>query len=1750
MLMFTKRLFIPTLVVLLRFAAGQTAWGQCGSGNWSIKVGCGTNIQAFAGFAPGSPILFCEGEVVTVINKSTPSNEITKTYIDWGDGTPCETYDGFQTAMTHAYDFPNDTCVAVSSEGTITFQVRLGVEKSCGPNTVSFHFSQFPVAVQFKPVAIFSILLNPQCVNEPVSFNNTSCSNDTDPNVSYLWDFGDGTTSTAKDPGTKTYSTPGTYTARLRVTNRCGTSETTRVVVIRPLATAMATASLTTVCVGGTVSFTNQSTNALRYKWTVTPAADVTFVAPTSDTSTAPQIRFNNVGTYTVRLRALGCGNPEWTVIINVQAPPTLTLNSIPPPCYSGSPVTVNPSVNQLGGTSPTVTWSFPGGTPATGQGNTPGPVTYPAPGTYTITATAANGCASVTQTLTVPVQPPATADFSLSAVNLCSPDDTLFITNNSLNAPANSHTWTITPNSGFTFVNGTNASSKEPVIHFTEANTYTIRLSVNACGTPVLEKTVTVKAKPTLNFPALSDTCLQTITLNPAALVSIGGSPASSIQWSFLNGTPASGSGPNPPPVTFAGPGNFGITVQVTNECGSVEQTRAFDIRPVATAAATTNRDTLCGPDELLEITNLSTNAFTNNPFAWTIQPSTGFAFINGTDASSKDPVIRFDAEGEYTLTLQVNGCGNPVWTKKIRVFLAVNIAVTPIADGCKDLVINPLDWVKISGGTPNQINWTFTGGTPASATGATPGPVSFIGPGSYAIIVSANTRCNEDTQKIAFSILAPVEVSILGPGDTTVCSGTGPIPLVASDSVGQWIGQQIVQGPRGPVFDPALPGIYTLIFERGIAECRRADTIAVTVIDAAAVNAGPDLYACNTQSSITLSGAQPAQGIFSGPALNGNTVDITQLQAGNAYEYLYTVSTLPAACNNDKRLLYIEAPPSAGFGLSQDTVCVGQTLTVIPVATGNVQFSVNWGDGTVNSMLSHTYSQPGNYPIQLRAFTLNPLTGGLLCEAESALSVRVIEPLKPDSVRFTGAPTEGCGPLSVRFTNQSAVERGRFTWIFGNGDTYVGFAPGPVVFQPGVEDTTYVVRLLVDNGCETFEVQQPITVFPLPRANFGISYPDPCSGAILEANVLSVGNPEQNTFFTSTGLQAPGLFTQTTRFQFFTDSVPQTVGIYLVTSNFCGSDTAYQEVVVNPTDVVALIGFVDTTDVCVGSPVTAVNFSTNGAPVSWSVSNGNTYLGNAVNLVFDQAGAYTVTLYAFGCGFDSVTAPIYVHPLPTVSLAHELRRCPGDPVNFSVDTDAPGIILWYGNGDSTLLKTSSAVYTQPGAYAPRVQAVSERGCVAELVSALTILTPPAAQIAADDSLCVGAPAQFTALGNTGAASCLWNFGDGNLSDRCQTQHRYAAPGQYSAVLTVVSQEGCRAADTVAIYVRHRPNADFTYVIEEPCSPGRVAFQSTTTGATGLVWSFGDGQGSTVGAPQHVYPTSGNYKVTLIASNEGICFDTMRKSLRIFQTPILDLDLDVQCTIAEGTHLTVSTIPKQTFVQIKGPNGFEATGNLHLNRPAGTYQIAVVSIEGCRTDTSVFVLPPNEIFLDLQEDTFFISLGTTVRFDARVNRSDLDIAWTPRLYFLDPNDVFNLHPELLPLRTIRYTITASDSTGCSKTDSVWVFVKIERDSGLFIPSGFTPNEDNVNDIFYIRSSNPGIKRLAVFQIFDKYGEKVFDIRDLPGGDEAHPENPYFGWDGTFRGQKAEMGSYRYVAVLEYVDDHKETKTGTIQLLR
>lgn len=106
---------------------------------------------------------------------------------------------------------------------------------------------------------------------------------------------------------------------------------------------------------------------------------------------------------------------------------------------------------------------------------------------------------------------------------------------------------------------------------------------------------------------------------------------------------------------------------------------------------------------------------------------------------------------------------------------------------------------------------------------------------------------------------------------------------------------------------------------------------------------------------------------------------------------------------------------------------------------------------------------------------------------------------------------------------------------------------------------------------------------------------------------------------------------------------------------------------------------------------------------------------------------------------------------------------------------------------------------------------------------------------------------------------------------------------------------------------------------------------------------------------------------------------------------------------------------------------------------------------------------------------------------------------------------------------------------GCSTTDSINVNLK---ECALIIPNAFTPNADGLNDVWHI-IEHAGIQLLHL-KIYNRWGQEVFD------GNESN-----LAWDGQFKGEACETGTYFYVLQYRYKNSQQRlTQSGDVTLIR
>ncbi len=175
-------------------------------------------------------------DVVTFTNTSTES----ETYSwDFGDGSSAST----EVSPTHTYAALGNYTVKLTATNS---------EKVTDIKSLSFAISDVPTA----PVADFTF----EVVDKTVTFTNTT--SDGDPADSYAWDFGDGNSSTDKDP-VHIYTDYGVYTAKLTATNTTGVTLKLEVITVAVDAEAIFTYKTS----GKRLTITNMSLNADSYAW-------------------------------------------------------------------------------------------------------------------------------------------------------------------------------------------------------------------------------------------------------------------------------------------------------------------------------------------------------------------------------------------------------------------------------------------------------------------------------------------------------------------------------------------------------------------------------------------------------------------------------------------------------------------------------------------------------------------------------------------------------------------------------------------------------------------------------------------------------------------------------------------------------------------------------------------------------------------------------------------------------------------------------------------------------------------------------------------------------------------------------------------------------------------------------------------------------------------------------------------------------------------------------------------------------------------------------------------------------------------------------------------------------------------------------------------------------------------------------------------------------------------------------------------
>ncbi|MFK7970778.1 MAG: PKD domain-containing protein, partial [Bacteroidia bacterium] len=745
----------------------------------------------------------------------------------------------------------------------------------------------------------------------------------------------------------------------------------------------------------------------------------------------------------------------------------------------------------------------------------------------------------------------------------------------------------------------------------------------------------------------------------------------------------------------------------------------------------------------------------------------------------------------------------------------------------------------------------------------------------------------------------------------------------------------------------------------------------------------------------------------------------------------------------------------------IASDTViCPGDTIFLDCNSTSAIAtlWDINGGSSTACSEI-FTSRNPGNYRITL----INTEPGP--CFTYDTLDVRV-RPLPQVNFTYSPDPAFSCDPpLAVQFTNATQSPPGTvYRWLFGDGSNPSNqTSPSHTYLARG----SYSVTLQATDpfGCSSSQSQ--FDIIKVGGVTAGLSADSlkgckPLGVNFMDGSVLGPSGPIVSYHWDfgngDTAIIANPRAT-------YLDTGFYDVKLIVEDSLGC-IDSISRRIAVGDT-VKADFEIVDSI-ACVRQEVYLFNRSTGNYNASvWDIG-GITYLNQKdPKFAFQDTGWYFIELIVEdrGC-YDTLRKDSAFHILPPkAGFDGNLVGCDTPHTVFFRDTSIGATRYFWdfgtGNpGDTSNIAEPIFTYRQTGFYNVMMVVWNDAtGCADTVISTVSVEIFRMQIAATPRSGCVPQTVQFTDQG-TGGALWNWDFGDGNRSIRQNPQHTYNQAGTFTASLAMYSAGSCAGTRTIRIDV-YQPNVTFGALDTNACIGDLVTFTNSTftpLTITNWLWDFGDGTSSTLQNPTHRYNRTGDFTVTLTATDSRGCVGTISKRRFILVTkPTASYQPQFPATcIGRPLRFTdrssgVSTLNYQWYFGDRG-GSFSSGNQTHTYVQDGRYttQLIVTDSLGC-SDTlqSIVVVEDPDITVSASLTSINCPPLLT-NFTATINSAHQFTRW--QWDFGDGNgaNVQNpTHQYTLP-GTYTVFVIATSASGCQDTFFLPNTITVLGPSGTF----------------------------------------------------------------------------------------------------
>jgi len=388
------------------------------------------------------------------------------------------------------------------------------------------------------------------------------------------------------------------------------------------------------------------------------------------------------------------------------------------------------------------------------------------------------------------------------------------------------------------------------------------------------------------------------------------------------------------------------------------------------------------------------------------------------------------------------------------------------------------------------------------------------------------------------------------------------------------------------------------------------------------------------------------------------------------------------------------------------------------------------------------------------------------------------------------------------------------------------------------------------------------------------------------------------------------------------------------------------------------------------------------------------------------------------------------------------------------------------------------------------------------------------------------------TAAGTT-VSGGAFNASSGSFAMANQTS------GTYTFEYTVMGSGPCGDdVEQVVIDINSNPVADAGgTLVNLTCEDPNVTLGgSATTVGPGVTYTWnGDPGNATITG----ITTPGVY--TLVVTDANGCTDSDQIEVALSNDiPELNnaIEGDISCFGENDGFINLNNIEGGTGPYTITLNDSDVGSQTEYNDLAeGTYVFVVEDVNGCSSEATFIIEEPALIDVSLGE-TIVQEFGEELTLSAVVTGDAVDSYWTGLDPTVDCGTCTSV--SFTPEMSGSYTITVVDQFGCEASSTINVILQVIRK--VYIPNVFTPNDDGINDLFTVYTNND-VLNVSQFAVYNRWGDIMFEQTDIQPNIESE------GWDGTFKGQKLQLGVYVYRIEVEYRDGEKETFYGDISIV-